>query len=157
MKVFYYVISAIILFIVGYALYEDFYTYSVSYLQLGQLTIETRSIEHIRIGRFTLAIILALLPLFHLLVTRASNLNSRLKHFVSIFVTIISGIIFWRLRIVGLNAELKILSNHTYTDGIAPTIKIEELKFDIYLLMGFIVGTLIVILIFRDRSKPLLD
>jgi len=68
-----------------------------------------------------------------------------------------SGLIFWRLRIFGLNTELKQLNDYIASNKLPLTpVAVTDLKFDIYLLMGFLVGALIAILIFRDKSAPLI-
>jgi hypothetical protein len=156
MKLLVYSLLVFVLFVLGYNYYEQFFLYSKSLLELENLSLDKRSITDKNNGAIVLGIVLATLPLFYLVIRKTTNLNSILGQGTSIFLIVVFGVLFWRLRIFGLNEEFRKLSDYVESFQTVPNVEIEYLKFDIYVLMGFIVGALITILLFRDKSKPLL-
>lgn len=156
MKLLVYSLLVFVLFVLGYNYYEQFFLYSKSLLELENLSLDKRSITDKNNGAIVLGIVLATLPLFYLVIRKTINLNSILGQGTSIFLIVVFGVLFWRLRIFGLNEEFRKLSDYVESFQTVPNVENEYLKFDIYVLMGFIVGALITILLFRDKSKPLL-
>jgi hypothetical protein len=157
MRILYYCLAIAACFFLGYSLNELFFNYSRSLLILGVVPLENRNSQNTEIGAIVLGVVFGMLPLFHLLMVKASKLNTVIKHILSMALVLTSGLIFWRLRIFGLNTELKQLNDYTASNKLPLTpVAVADLKFDIYLLMGFLVGTLIAILIFRDQSTPLI-
>ncbi|MBO3116313.1 hypothetical protein J4050_06120 [Winogradskyella sp. DF17] len=156
MKLLVYSLLVFVLFVLGYNYYEQFFLYSKSLLELENLSLDKRSITDKNNGAIVLGIVLATLPLFYLVIRKTTNLNSILGQGTSIFLIVVFGVLFWRLRIFGLNEEFRKLTDYVDSFQTVPNVEIEYLKFDIYVLMGFIVGALIAILLFRDKSKPLL-
>ncbi|WP_370392449.1 hypothetical protein [uncultured Winogradskyella sp.] len=157
MRILYYALAIAACFVLGYSLNEFFFRYSKSLLVLGIVPLENRTIQDKDIGAIVLGLAFGLLPLFHLLMVKASKLNTAIKHSLSMALVLTSGLIFWRLRIFGLNTELKQLNDYIASNKLPLTpVAVTDLKFDIYLLMGFLVGALIAILIFRDKSAPLI-
>lgn len=157
MRILYYALAIAVCFVLGYSLNEFFFRYSKSLLVLGIVPLENRTSQESDIGAIVLGVAFGLLPLFHLLMVKASKLNTTIKHILSMALVLAFGLIFWRLRIFGLNTELEQLNEYITSNRLPLTpVAVSNLKFDIYLLMGFLVGALIAILIFRDRYAPLI-
>lgn len=156
MKLLIYGLLVLLLFVIGFSFYEQFFSYSKSLLGLEHLILEKRSVKDKNSGAIVLGIVLATVPLFYLFIRKTTELNSILKRCTSIFIVFVFGAVFWRLRIFGLNEEFHKLADLITPFDTIPNVEIQYLKFDIYVLMGFTVGALIAILLFRDKSKQLL-
>jgi hypothetical protein len=150
------VLLIILLFVLGFFSYQYFFEFSLSILDTNGISLFGLVQDRInRLSIFSSAI--GVLPLFYLLLQKITNISFIWKGLASIFIIIIFGIIFWRLRVFGLNSEFEQLSAYDLPNELKPTIDVSYLKFEVYVLMGFIVGTLVSILVFRDRSKSLLN
>ena len=72
---------------------------------------------------------------------------------ISLVIIFLSGILFWQFRIFQLNNRFEKLNTIKIDDGNQMEINISELNFEIFLLVGFIIGIAINILIFRNKLK----
>jgi hypothetical protein len=142
--------------IIGYYGSESFFNQSYGMLRMDKVILKDTSNNNDLYKPIVMAVILGLLPLCFLLVQKTTDLKTRFHRVVSALIIILSGLVFWRLRIYGLNSEFQILSEYNTLYNLPATLDRSYLKFEVYLLMGFIVGTLIAILIFRDKSRPLM-
>lgn len=152
-----YIIAIIICFALGLYFYKDFFELSLSGIDTQGVVLANRTIA----GRFNydlmFAVFIGLLPLFYLLIKRITNISFLYKGLIAVLIIIVTGIIFWQLRIFGLNAQFEEISLYELPQDLTPEFDVGNFKFGIYLFMGFIVGTLISILIFRNKSEPLLN
>ncbi|MTE25871.1 hypothetical protein [Winogradskyella ouciana] len=157
MKVIVYIILVILFAVMGFWFHKGFYELSFSLLKNENVTLINRTTA----GQFNSDLIFAtsigLIPLFYLVIEKITNIKFIYKGLIAAAIILITGIVFWRLRIYGLNVQFEELALYDLPDGLIPEFDIVHLKFEIYLFMGFIVGTLISILIFRDHNKPLLN
>ncbi|WP_299256732.1 hypothetical protein [uncultured Aquimarina sp.] len=62
------------------------------------------------------------------------------------------GILSWQCRIVLLNYRLRKISEISAQAGIDNSISLEHLDFDSYLFIGYAIGTILSILVFRNRN-----
>lgn len=154
MKAFKYIISITLLIASGFFFHKAFLNYSFSLLDTNRVILERLTASGISL---MFPIVLGILPLFYLLVHKATKIPFLYKGLMACGIMFTLGILFWRLRVYGLNIEFDKLSEYKLSDDLQPRVEVSYLKLEIYLLMGFIVGTLMSILIFRDKNKPLLN
>jgi len=157
MKTLKFIVLSIAFIAIGIYINDEFFEYSFSLLHTERFTFESRIVT----GQFYLSmlfpLILGTIPWFYSLVKKITEINFLYKGLLTVLIIVGLGILFWRLRIFGLNVQFDELSNYNLPEGLNQQFDISILKFEIYLLMGFIVGTLISILVFRDKTKSLLN
>ena len=156
MRLVLYIGLVVMLIVLGLFLHKDFFEYSLSFLETDRSVLFNHVVSD-KSRIFLFPIILGMLPLFYLLVQRITKITFIYKGLIVSIIIIGFGILFWGLRIFGLNSEFEQISEYNLPGELQPTIDMDYLKFEIYLLMGFIVGTLVSILVFRDRTKSLLN
>ena len=157
MKVIVYVILVTLFFGIGLLLNKDFISYSYSILDTGNIDLIRNINDTNSISIFLFPMITGLIPMFYLLISKTTKVKFLYKGLIASFIILLFGVLFWRLRIFGLNANFEELSGYNLPNGLKQQLNVRILKFEVYLLLGFIVGTLISILIFRDKSKSLLN
>ncbi|EDP70061.1 hypothetical protein FBALC1_11027 [Flavobacteriales bacterium ALC-1] len=154
MKAIKYIISIALLVTAGFFFYKDFIEYSFLLIDTKGVILERTLTSGLPI---IFPLVLGVFPLFYFLVKRTTKILFLYKGLIVCGILIGLGILFWRLRIYGLNIEFNKLSEYQLSEDLRPSVDVSYLKFEIYVLMGFIVGTLASILIFRDKNKPLLN
>lgn len=157
MKIGIYILIIIVLVATGFWLYKDFFEFSLSMLNTENINLFSRAIAGQLNSELLFVLSLVSIPILYLLIERTTKIVFLYKGAIASLIITITGILFWRLRIFSLNTQFEELTKYNLPEEIIPQFNVGDLKFTIYLLMGFIVGALISILIFRDKSKPLLN
>jgi hypothetical protein len=156
MKIIRYIIGSLVTGAIGLYLADDFFNYSFALLKPGDVELEAADLYTSTSRIVITGVCFFSVPWLLFLVKKAAELKNGFQHLWSAILIVIFGFVFWRLRIVGLNSEFNKVTDYARLNGTQPKISVSYLEFEIYLLLGLIVGALIAILIFRDRSSPLL-
>jgi len=139
----------IILGIIGFLLSNYFRELSV--LQLSNVNIEP--IHTKMAGQFNKHILFAfsfcLIPVLFLIVFKLTSLRSFRQKLAVYMIIILSGIIFWQYRILSVSKTIKEFNNIE----IPSIFDIDSINFEVFLMIGFTVGTIISILIFRIKNR----
>lgn len=108
-------------------------------------------------GQFFLSILLALsigiVPLLYLIIKRITKLNFINHGLVCCGIILFCGVLSWQLRIFQLNNQMKKMSAINMGNGFKNPMYFENFYLEINLLFGFLVGTILSILIFKNRTK----
>ncbi|EWH09438.1 hypothetical protein KLA_17259 [Cellulophaga geojensis KL-A] len=72
---------------------------------------------------------------------------------VSYGIMVVCGILLWQFRIFQLNSRLQKLSEFDIGNGIQTELNFDNLNFGRYLFIGFLIGTILSILIFKNKNK----
>jgi hypothetical protein len=157
MKMLTYIVISVTLIVIGFFINHEFFEFSFSLLHTEGITFVNRINAGQSNSSWLLPIFLGTIPWFYALVKKITDIEFFYKGLLTASIIVGLGILFWRLRIFGLNAQFDELSIYNLPKGLNQQLDISILKFEVYLFMGFIVGMLISILIFRDRTKSLLN
>jgi len=151
-KVLVYSGAVIALTIVGFVLYPNFMNLSFLFLNKGDVSIFSSSMS----GRFSaqlfFAISIGVIPLFYLWVRYFANPKHLRQKILTYLLIIAGGILSWQCSIILLNYRLKRISELNIKPGIQNSISLEYLNFDAYLFIGYAVGTILSIFIFRNKN-----
>jgi hypothetical protein len=98
----------------------------------------------------TLHLAVLTLPIFYLITKRISDVKGINQTFIFFGITILSGIGFWLLRLYYLKG---ITENYRISTAIENTISISKLKFELFCWLGFLVGAILSILLFKYLNK----
>jgi hypothetical protein len=143
----------IILTIIGFVIRNYFFELSISQIASNNVEIVSRNMS----GQFQFHIIFALtigiLPILYLIIKKTTKLVFINKGLIACGILIISGIVLWQFRIYQLNTEVQKLSQYNIGNDFKTPLDYENLNFSRFLFFGFLIGTIINILIFRNRIK----
>ncbi|WP_299313607.1 hypothetical protein [uncultured Aquimarina sp.] len=149
-----YFAAIIVLFIIGFMLYNSFINLSFLFLNKGEIRIFSNSISGRFSSRLFFAISISIIPLFYLWVHYFSNLKDLRQKIITYLLIIGGGILSWQCRIIVLNYRLSKSSEISAQLGVNNSISLEHLDFDSYLFIGYAIGTILSILVFRNRNTP---
>jgi hypothetical protein len=108
-------------------------------------------------SHITFALSIGFLPLLYLIINKVTKFNFTNQGLISCGIIIGCGILLWQFRIFQLNNQVHHLSDFTIKNEIKMQMDYENLNFEIYMFIGFIVGTLLSILIFKNRTKSIAE
>lgn len=154
-KVLLYIGIIIVLFIVGFMLYNYFMELSFLFLNKEDVKVFSNSIFGRFSSRLFFALRISVIPLFYVWVHYFSNLKDLRQKILTYLLIIAGGILSWQCRIVVLNYLLSKLSEINTQAGIDNSMSLENLDFDSYLLIGYAIGAIVSILVFRNREAPI--
>ena len=139
----------------GYLIYDVFFSQSLSQLKSNNLAFSTSSLTGQFNGFFMFCIAIGAIPLLYLFAHLIAKLQSRKQSTLVYSIIIVTGLIFWQLRINYLNGVIEPFNKNIATQGIQNSIDIGNLKFSKYVLFGLISGAIIGSGIFKliNRSK----
>lgn len=151
-------IGLVIVFIsIGYFVFRQFYNVSFSQLVVGDITLQ----NHNTSGQFTTLMVFALsigaIPLLYLIAKKFTKMQFLYKGLLSYIFIIGCGVLFWQFRIYMLNREFQSLSKLNLPSEIDQVIPIDHLKFEVFLLLGFLAGTMVSIVLLRPKNKNVID
>lgn len=139
--------------VIGFLIKEYFYDLSLNQMDKGSVAMNSTTMS----GQFSQHLIFSLvigsIPIFYLMVDKLAHLKNS-KHALIITALIIGcGILMWQLRIFQLNFQSEKFSELSMNNGIQNTIDFTKLNFGMYIFIGFFIGALISVLLFREKSK----
>lgn len=134
----------------GFLTGQKFMNISISELNLNNVSFAWTTIS----GQFNqilfYSLTIGLIPVLHLLTSKISKPISNRHNLIILGIIITVGIVFWQLRIFQLNRYFEGFAN---TEGIKGNYYAEDFRFDFYLALGFIVGTIISTITLRQVNS----
>ena len=148
-----YIALILISTVVGFLIWNTFFELSLTQLSKENINIVSRKMGDQFFLRSLFALSFGIIPLLYLILRKIKKLKFMTQGIISLVIIFLSGILFWQFRIFQLNNRFEKLNTIKIDDGNQMEINISELNFEIFLLVGFIIGIAINILIFRNKLK----
>lgn len=143
--------------VVGFLIKDYFYAISINQLDRGSVVMNSTTMT----GQFSQYLIFSLvigsIPVFYLIVDKLAHLKNGKQALIVPSLIIGCGILMWQFRIFQLNFQLEKFSELSKYSGIQNTIDFTKLKFAMYLFIGFFIGSLFSVLLFRKKSASQLE
>ncbi|WP_349664802.1 hypothetical protein IZU89_07690 [Cellulophaga lytica] len=143
----------LILSIIGFLIRDYFFDFSLSQITNENTRIVSRNISGQFYSHILFAISIGIIPLLYLTIKKLTKLNFMNQGLVSYGIMIFCGILLWQFRIFQLNSRLQKLSEFDIGNGIQTELNFDNLNFGRYLFIGFLIGTILSILIFKNKNK----
>ncbi|WP_349663435.1 hypothetical protein IZU89_12555 [Cellulophaga lytica] len=109
--------------------------------------------NHQFISQISFALIIGILPLLYLCVQRLTKIKFSNQGLITCGIILLSGILFWQLKIYLVRDELKKMTNYNLGSEIDISYNIENAKYNLFLLLGFVVGAVVSIIIYKNWNK----
>lgn len=143
----------LILFIIGFLIRKHFVEISFSQLKNDNVQIVNRTINRHFYSDIIFALSIGIIPLLYLIIKKITKLSFIMQGLISCGMIVLSGILLWQYRIFQLNLKFRKLSEYKLGNGIQSQMYSDNLNFELYLFIGFLFGTVLSILIFKNISK----
>ena len=143
----------LLLTIIGFLVRDYFFDFSYSQLSKENVRMVNRNISGHFYTHLLFAISIGIIPLLYLTIKKITKLNFMSDGLVSCGVIVVCGILLWQFRMLQLNSKYANLPELVTKKGIKFEMNTAELYFERYLFLGFIIGTIISILIFKNKNK----
>lgn len=144
---------SLILLILGFLIQDHFLEFSLAQITNGDAQIVSQNINNPFYAHILFALSIGVIPLLYLIITKIRKLNFINRGFISCGIIILCGISLWQVRIFQLSRRLKEISKIGVNNSIQPKLNFDDLNFELYLFVGFLVGTILSILIFENTTK----
>jgi hypothetical protein len=147
----------LLLSIIGFLIRDYFFKLSFSQIANEDTQIVSQNLSGQFYSHILFALSIGIIPLLYLIIKKMTKLNFMKQGLISCGIIIVSGILFWQFRIFQLNSKFQNLSEFDIGNGIQTQMGFDNLNLALYLFIGFIIGTVLSILIFKNRNKTVTD
>ncbi|WKB82947.1 hypothetical protein QYR09_07875 [Cellulophaga lytica] len=147
----------LILSVIGFLIRDYFFDLSLSQIANKNTQIISRTMSGQFYSHILFALSIGITPLLYLIIKKITKLNFITQGLISCGIIVISGILLWQFRIFQLNSRLQKLSEFDIGNGIKTELNFDSLNFGRYLFIGFLIGTVLSILIFKNRNKTVTE
>lgn len=144
-----YIISIFSLFIIGFIFWKNFIEFTISQLESKDIQIVSSSMNDQFYSHLLFSIFIGSIPALFLLVRKSVGLNEIKQYLITLGLIIIGGIILWQFRIIQANNQLQELSAINANSDTKNLAYFDSLTFEIFLFIGFILGTVLSILLYK--------
>ena len=148
-----YLALVIIFTLSGLLLHKSFFEFSIALSTEYNIKMITTKMSSQFISQIFFAVVIGIVPLLYLCVERLTKIKFLTQGLITCGIILLSGILFWQLRIYLVGAELEKMANYNLGNEIDISYNIENAKYNLFLLLGFVVGAVLSILIYRGRNK----
>jgi hypothetical protein len=148
-----YIGLTIVLTIVGFLTGQKFIDISISGLNLINISLSWTTLSGQFKQNLIFTIAIGLLPSLQLVSSKIAKVNSIQNKIITLLTIIFTGVILWQFRIFQLNRLFDKYREFSTVKGIENYYFGENLKFGLYLLVGFLIGTIIITLSFKQFNK----
>ncbi|WP_299101739.1 hypothetical protein [uncultured Winogradskyella sp.] len=155
MKNIYYVLSSLLLFIIGFFCYQSFFVIVINIVGLHDVELVSNSISSRFVTRLVFAIILSCIPALYYNIQKMFKISFWFDGAYILVIMAFFGSLFSILRGVYIYEKLMVLTSIKTQDRYKLSYALDDFNFEYYLLFGFIVGGLISsgLLSLRPRLK----
>jgi hypothetical protein len=153
MRVVKYIIAILAFIIVGFFIQKSFMEFSYAMVKTDNVIFENRLVSKQFYSNLLFSLAIGSVPILYLIIRKITKIHFFYKGVIAVGLLIGTGIISWLLRVFYINRELKFLSSVDFLAETKLTYPINEFYFEYFLFLGFVVGTLVSILIFRIKKK----
>lgn len=148
-----YLVIILVFALLGNFIRDYFFDFSINQIINPNYQIVYRNIVAQIYAHGFVVIAIGIIPLLYLIVSKIAKINFIYKGLIATGIIIGTGLLFWQFRVVQLYFQSRMFSNLNSSIDIVNQVYFEDLNFEKYLLVGFFIGTLISILIFRYLIK----
>ena len=153
MKAVYLLFATIASILIGLVIYRPFFDLSLTMVNHENIQLSSNTISGLFSSNLIFAILSGFIPITYFTIQKVTKIRFIYHGIIVLSLLIGTGIVFWLLRVIFIKRKLELISSFDFQDEIKSTFLINGFKFENYLFLGFIVGALIVILIFRFNKK----
>ena len=146
-----FLVSIIVSGIIGFLSRDFFLQISLSQLNQENIQITTGNISSHFISGLIFALSITVIPLLYLIIWKTTRLRFINRGLISCGIIIGCGILFWQFRIFQLNNQFQNLSEPEFGNSTRIHVNFNTLNFEHYLFTGFLAGTVLSILIFKNK------
>ncbi|KAA5825067.1 hypothetical protein FPF71_07675 [Algibacter amylolyticus] len=147
----------LILSVIGFLIRDYFFDISFSQIENENTQIVSRNMSGQFYSHIIFALSIGIIPLLYLIIKKITKLNFMKQGLISCGIILVSGILLWQFRIFQLNSRFQKLSEFDIGNGIQTQMDFDNLNFGRYLFIGFLIGTILSILIFKNRNKTVTE
>ena len=147
----------LLLSVFGFLIRDYFFDFSLSQIANENTQFVSRTTSGQFYSHILFALSIGIIPLLYLILKKITKLNFITQGLISCGIIVISGISLWQFRIFRLNSRLQKLSEFDIGNGIKTELNFESLNFGRYLFLGFLIGTVLSILIFKNKNKTVTE
>ncbi|MWW26912.1 hypothetical protein [Algibacter lectus] len=147
----------LILSVIGFLIRDYFFDFPLSQIANENTQIVRRNISGQFYSHILFALSIGIIPLLYLVIKKLTKLNFINQGLISCGIILVSGISLWQFRIFQLNNKFKKLSEFDLGNGIQTELNYDNLNFGRYLFIGFLIGTVLSILIFKNKNKSITE
>jgi len=145
-----YIGLTIIFLIIGYLIRDHFLILSLEEIKNSQINFPNKLGGQFR-SHILFSMSIGIIPLLYLIVNKLTKINFMKQGLISCGIIIVCGISLWQFRIFQLNNRFQKLSEFDIGNGIQVEMSFGSLDFELYLFIGFIIGTILSIFIFKNK------
>lgn len=143
----------IVFTIIGFLIRDFFFDLSLSQIANKNVQVVSRNISGQFYSHITFALSIGIIPILYLIIKKVTKLSFIKQGLIACGIIIGCGILLWQFRIYQLNNQALKLSGFNIGDEIKMQMDYDHLYFGRFLFFGFIIGTVLSILIFKNRFK----
>tara|TARA_R100001369_G_scaffold28037_1_gene50414 strand:+ start:2761 stop:3234 length:474 start_codon:yes stop_codon:yes gene_type:complete len=143
----------LLLTIIGFLIRNFFFELSLSQIANENIQVESRNMSGQFYSHITFALSIGIIPLLYLIIKKMTKLNFFNQGIMSYGIVIVCGILLWQFRVYQLNNQALKLVRFNVGSEIKIQMGYDTLNFGRYLFFGFIIGTILSILIFKNRNN----
>ncbi|WP_299122446.1 hypothetical protein [uncultured Tenacibaculum sp.] len=148
-----YIIIIFLLLISSSLIYPYFIEISLSKLSLDYLQVIITDHDNQIKSAILFSLSIGALPLLYLALQKTTNINFLYNGIKAISIFILSGYSLWLFRIFQLNAKFELYNTLNKIDNLKTTINLNVFNLELYLFIGFIVGGIINIVLFKRKKQ----
>jgi len=139
--------------VIGFLIRDYFFDLSFSQIANENTQIVSRNISGQFHSRILFALSIGIIPLFYLIIKKMTKMNFMKQGLISCAIILVSGILLWQFRIFQVNSKFQKLSEFDIGNGTKSEMNFADLDLGRYLFIGFLIGTILSILIFKNSNK----
>jgi hypothetical protein len=147
-----YIVFTTLFLILGFWLRQYFFAVSISELKLNNIVLFTTSTTSQVNQNLIFCLTIGLIPSLYFVVDKLVKIKSFKQTLIILALIIIMGIIFWQLKILQLNNSFNAFSQYKLGNEIKNQFNFGDLNLGPYLAIGFMIGTVVSLLVFRKMN-----
>jgi len=153
MKAVYLLFATIAFILIGLFIYRPFFDLSLLMVTNKNIQLYSNRMPGQFSSNFIFAILFGFIPITYFIIQKAAKIRFFYHGIIALSLLIGTGIVFWLIRVFYIKRKLELISSFKFQDEINTSYLINGFNYKNYLFLGFIVGALISVLIFRFKKK----
>jgi len=149
-------LGLIVLFTIsGFLFYNYYIKLSAALTAEYNLKMVMRNLNEQFVSQVTFALVIGILPILYLCVEKLTKIKFVFQGLVASAVIVTSGITLWLLKIYMLDNELSKIASYNLENQIEISFFKQTAQLNLFLLSGFILGSVVSFLIFKRSIKTI--
>ncbi|MDT0553036.1 hypothetical protein [Urechidicola vernalis] len=147
-----YLIISVLLIIIGFLTFNMFNAISFSKLNTENLSYVQTSLSNNTGQLIWYTLGLGALPFLLLITKKIAKIESYLRTIIVSLIIFFGGFLFWQIKILTTNSAIKTVKKFS-VQGVQNSFDVSKVNFSLYLTIGFLLGTIISIIVFKFLVK----